>query len=31
MVTAHGSEAEKVRGLKLGADDYITKPLSFPS
>jgi two-component system KDP operon response regulator KdpE len=30
MVTAHGSEAEKVRGLKLGADDYITKPLSFP-
>ncbi len=30
MVTAHGSEAEKVRGLKLGADDYITKPLSLP-
>ena len=30
MATAHGSEAEKVRGLKLGADDYITKPLSFP-
>lgn len=30
MVTAHGSEAERVRGLKLGADDYITKPLSFP-
>jgi two-component system KDP operon response regulator KdpE len=30
MVTARGSEAEKVRGLKLGADDYITKPLSFP-
>jgi len=30
MVTAHGSEAEKVRGLKLGADDYITKPVSFP-
>src|SRR4029079_9829886 len=21
---------EKVRGLKLGADDYITKPVSFP-
>jgi len=30
MVTARGSEAEKVRGLKLGADDYITKPLSLP-
>jgi DNA-binding response OmpR family regulator len=30
MVTARGSEGEKVRGLKLGADDYITKPLSFP-
>jgi len=29
MVTARGSEAEKIRGLKLGADDYITKPLSF--
>jgi DNA-binding response OmpR family regulator len=29
MVTAHGSEAEKIRGLKHGADDYITKPLSF--
>ena len=30
MVTARGSESEKIRGLKLGADDYITKPLSFP-
>lgn len=30
MVTARGSEGEKVRGLKLGADDYITKPLSLP-
>jgi DNA-binding response OmpR family regulator len=30
MVTARGSEADKVRGLKLGADDYVTKPLSFP-
>ena len=30
MVTARGSEAEKIRGLKLGADDYITKPVSFP-
>jgi two-component system KDP operon response regulator KdpE len=30
MVTARGSEADKIRGLKLGADDYITKPVSFP-
>jgi DNA-binding response OmpR family regulator len=30
MVTARSSEADKVRGLKLGADDYVTKPLSFP-
>jgi two-component system KDP operon response regulator KdpE len=30
MVTARGSEADKIRGLKLGADDYITKPLSLP-
>ena len=30
IVTARSSEADKVRGLKLGADDYITKPLSFP-
>src|SRR4026209_723328 len=30
MVTARGSEADKIRGLKLGADDYIRKPLSFP-
>jgi DNA-binding response OmpR family regulator len=30
MVTAHSSEADKIRGLKLGADDYMTKPLSFP-
>jgi two-component system KDP operon response regulator KdpE len=30
MATARSSEADKVRGLKLGADDYITKPLSFP-
>jgi two-component system KDP operon response regulator KdpE len=29
LVTARSSEADKVRGLKLGADDYITKPLSF--
>jgi DNA-binding response OmpR family regulator len=30
MATARGAEADKVRGLKLGADDYVTKPLSFP-
>jgi DNA-binding response OmpR family regulator len=30
LVTARSSEADKVRGLKLGADDYITKPLSLP-
>jgi DNA-binding response OmpR family regulator len=26
MLTAKGEEREKVRGLRLGADDYITKP-----
>jgi len=26
MLTAHDSEADKVRGLSLGADDYMTKP-----
>jgi DNA-binding response OmpR family regulator len=26
MLTAHGREAEKVRGLHSGADDYLTKP-----
>ena len=30
LVTARGTEAERIRGLSLGADDYITKPLSFP-
>jgi two-component system, OmpR family, KDP operon response regulator KdpE len=30
VVTARGSEADKVRGLATGADDYVTKPLSFP-
>jgi DNA-binding response OmpR family regulator len=28
MVTARGSENERVRGLDLGADDYIVKPFS---
>lgn len=30
MVTAMGEEAAKVRGLQMGADDYITKPFGFP-
>ena len=29
MLTARGSEADKVAGLELGADDYITKPFSI--
>ncbi|MCP2519616.1 response regulator transcription factor [Candidatus Aminicenantes bacterium AC-708-M15] len=29
MLTAKGSEYDKVKGLKLGADDYITKPFSL--
>ncbi|GHV85974.1 DNA-binding response regulator [Spirochaetia bacterium] len=28
MVTARGEEADKIRGLGLGADDYITKPFA---
>ncbi len=28
MLTAKGEEEEKIRGLELGADDYITKPFS---
>jgi two-component system phosphate regulon response regulator PhoB len=28
MVTARGEEADRVRGLEVGADDYITKPFS---
>ncbi|MBA3847711.1 MAG: response regulator transcription factor [Planctomycetes bacterium] len=30
MLTAKGAEADKVRGLELGADDYITKPFGVP-
>lgn len=26
MLTARGEEADKVKGLRLGADDYVTKP-----
>lgn len=29
MLTAKGRDVEKVKGLELGADDYITKPFSF--
>ena len=29
VLTARGQEADKVRGLELGADDYITKPFSL--
>lgn len=28
MLTAKGREVDKVKGLSLGADDYITKPFS---
>jgi len=30
MLTARGSEMDKVSGLDIGADDYITKPFSLP-
>jgi DNA-binding response OmpR family regulator len=29
MLTARGQEIDRVLGLKLGADDYVTKPFSF--
>jgi len=29
ILTARGEEADKVRGLKLGADDYVTKPFGI--
>src|SRR3712207_1640768 len=28
MLTARGEEADRVRGLETGADDYVTKPFS---
>ena len=28
VLTAHGQETEKVRGLRGGADDYLTKPFA---
>lgn len=30
MLTARGEEAEKIRGLAMGADDYVVKPFSVP-
>jgi DNA-binding response OmpR family regulator len=30
MITARGSEMDKVSGLDIGADDYLTKPFSIP-
>lgn len=30
MITARAEEEDKVRGLNIGADDYVTKPFSFP-
>jgi two-component system alkaline phosphatase synthesis response regulator PhoP len=29
ILTAKGDESDKVRGLKLGADDYVTKPFAL--
>ena len=29
MVTAKANESEKLRGFRLGVDDYVTKPFSF--
>lgn len=29
MLTARGQEIDKVLGLRMGADDYVTKPFSF--
>lgn len=30
MLTARGEETDRVRGLDVGADDYLTKPFSVP-
>lgn len=29
FITSHGSEVDKISGLRVGADDYITKPVSL--
>ena len=30
MLTARGEEADRIRGLRTGADDYVVKPFSVP-
>ena len=30
LLTARGEEADRIVGLELGADDYVTKPFSPP-
>ncbi len=30
MLTARGEESERIRGLSVGADDYVVKPFSVP-
>lgn len=30
VLTARGEEADRIRGLSVGADDYVTKPFSVP-
>ena len=30
MITARGTEMDKIAGLDIGADDYLTKPFSIP-
>ena len=30
MLTAKGEEEDKIKGLSVGADDYVTKPFSVP-
>ncbi len=30
MISARGSEMDKISGLDIGADDYVTKPFSIP-